>query len=192
MKKIVLASGSPRRKELFAQLDIIPIVWSSDITEKSSTIEKPESVAMSLALQKALVASELFSDSLVIAADTIVVLDGSIMGKPKSEEDAYEMLKALSGRSHEVITGLAIIDSSSGSKVVDYEKTIVTFRNLENERINSYISSGEVLDKAGAYGIQGKGALLVEKLEGCYFNVVGLPLTKLEICLERYFDTKLM
>lgn len=192
MKKIVLASGSPRRKELFAQLDIIPIIWSSDIPERTSTSEKPESVAMSLALQKALGASDLFGDSLIIAADTIVVLDGSIMGKPKSEEDAYEMLKALSGRSHEVITGIAIIDSSKGSKVVDYEKTIVTFRNLNKDRIESYISSGEVLDKAGAYGIQGKGALLVEKIEGCYFNVVGLPLTKLESCLEKYFDIKFL
>lgn len=192
MKKIVLASGSPRRKELFAQLDIIPIIWSSDISEKSSTTEKPESVAMSLALQKALGASDLFGDCLIIAADTIVVLDGTIMGKPKGEEDAYEMLKALSGKSHEVITGIAIIDSSIGSKVVDYEKTIVTFRKLENDRIKSYIASGEVLDKAGAYGIQGKGALLVEKIEGCYFNVVGLPLTKLELCLEKYFDTKFL
>jgi septum formation protein len=192
MKKIVLASGSPRRKELFAQLGLTPTIWSSDIPEMSSTTEKPESIAKSLALQKALRASNIFEDSLIIAADTIVVLDGSIMGKPRNNGEAFEMLKALSGRSHEVITGIAIIDSSKGSKVVEYEKTIVTFRNLENDRINSYIDTGEVLDKAGAYGIQGKGALLVEKIEGCYFNVVGLPLTKLESCLEKYFDTKFL
>lgn len=192
MKNIVLASGSPRRKELFAQLGIAPIVWSSDIPERSSTTENPASVAMSLALQKALEASGLFNNSLIIAADTIVVLERSIMGKPKDHEEAYNMLKALSGRSHEVITGIAIIDSTKGSKVIDYEKTIVTFRNLEDDRIKSYIASGEVLDKAGAYGIQGKGALLVEKIEGCYFNVVGLPLTKLESCLEKYFDIKIL
>jgi septum formation protein len=102
------------------------------------------------------------------------------------------MLKDLSGRSHEVITGFAIIDNSENTKVVEYEKTLVTFRTLDHERIMAYIDSGEVLDKAGAYGIQGKGALLVEKIEGCYFNVVGLPLSRLEANLNKYFNIKFL
>ena len=192
MKSFVLASGSPRRRELLAQLGVDPIIWASDIAENNSSNERPESMAMSLALQKALEASSKFQNDIVLAADTIVVVDGRVMGKPKDNDEAYDMLKDLSGRSHEVITGFAIIDNSENTKVVEYEKTLVTFRTLDHERIMAYIDSGEVLDKAGAYGIQGKGALLVEKIEGCYFNVVGLPLSRLEASLNKYFNIKFL
>ncbi len=192
MKSFVLASGSPRRRELLAQLGVDPIIWASDIAENNSSNERPESMAMSLALQKALEASSKFQNDIVLAADTIVVVDGRVMGKPKDNDEAYDMLKDLSGRSHEVITGFAIIDNSENTKVVEYEKTLVTFRTLDHERIMAYIDSGEVLDKAGAYGIQGKGALLVEKIEGCYFNVVGLPLSRLEANLNKYFNIKFL
>lgn len=192
MKSFVLASGSPRRRELLAQLGVDPIIWASDIAENNSSNERPESMAMSLALQKALEASSKFQNDIVLAADTIVVVDGRVMGKPRDNDEAYDMLKDLSGRSHEVITGFAIIDNSENTKVVEYEKTLVTFRTLDHERIMAYIDSGEVLDKAGAYGIQGKGALLVEKIEGCYFNVVGLPLSRLEASLNKYFNIKFL
>ena len=192
MKSFVLASGSPRRRELLAQLGVDPIIWASDIAENNSSNERPESMAMSLALQKALEASSKFQNDIVLAADTIVVVDGRVMGKPKDNDEAYDMLKDLSGRAHEVITGFAIIDNSENTKVVEYEKTLVTFRTLDHERIMAYIDSGEVLDKAGAYGIQGKGALLVEKIEGCYFNVVGLPLSRLEASLNKYFNIKFL
>lgn len=192
MKSFVLASGSPRRRELLAQLGVDPIIWASDIAENNSSNERPESMAMSLALQKALETSSKFQNDIVLAADTIVVVDGRVMGKPKDNDEAYDMLKDLSGRSHEVITGFAIIDNSENTKVVEYEKTLVTFRTLDHERIMAYIDSGEVLDKAGAYGIQGKGALLVEKIEGCYFNVVGLPLSRLEANLNKYFNIKFL
>jgi septum formation protein len=192
MKSFVLASGSPRRRELLAQLGVDPIIWASDIAENNSSNERPESMAMSLALQKALEASSKFQNDIVLAADTIVVVDGRVMGKPRDNDEAYDMLKDLSGRSHEVITGFAIIDNSENTKVVEYEKTLVTFRTLDHERIMAYIDSGEVLDKAGAYGIQGKGALLVEKIEGCYFNVVGLPLSRLEANLNKYFNIKFL
>ena len=192
MKSFVLASGSPRRRELLAQLGVNPIIWASDIAENNSSNERPESMAMSLALQKALEASSKFQNDIVLAADTIVVVDGRVMGKPRDNDEAYYMLKDLSGRSHEVITGFAIIDNSENTKVVEYEKTLVTFRTLDHERIMAYIDSGEVLDKAGAYGIQGKGALLVEKIEGCYFNVVGLPLSRLEANLNKYFNIKFL
>lgn len=192
MKKIILASASPRRKELLSQLGLSPEIQASEIVELSSPEESPESVAMSLAFQKAIDVASKFQDGVVVAADTIVVLEGKIMGKPFDKADAYEMLRSLSGRTHDVITGFSIVDTMTGIKIVDYEKTLVRFRNLDKERIIKYIESGEALDKAGSYGIQGKGALLVDKIEGCYFNVVGLPLSKLEGYLKTYFGINLL
>lgn len=185
MKKIILASASPRRRELLAQLGIVPIVYASSVTERILPGEIPEVAAMSLAFQKAVDAEGRYKEGLIIAADTIVVLKGRIMGKPSNRAEAFDMLKNLSGKTHEVITGFAIIDPESGTKVVDYEKTLVRFRVLDEDRINAYIESGECEDKAGSYGIQGKGALLVDKIEGCYFNIVGLPLSK----VGSYFDS---
>ena len=129
---------------------------------------------MSLAFQKAYDISKLYPDKIVIGADTIVVYDGQVLGKPKDNDDAFRILKLLNGNEHNVITGISLIQNSSNIKIVDYESTF------------------EPMDKAGAYGIQGQGALLVEKINGCYLNVVGLPLVKLDFLLNKFFKISLI
>ncbi|MDK2784328.1 MAG: nucleoside triphosphate pyrophosphatase [Bacillota bacterium] len=125
-------------------------------------------------------------ETLVIGADTVVVLDGKILGKPHDEEEARAMLEALAGRWHEVFTGVAVIDPAGGRVASTREKTRVKFRSLCPKEIAAYVATGEPLDKAGAYGVQGKGALLVERIDGCYYNVVGLPLVKLQELLAEF------
>jgi septum formation protein len=131
------------------------------------------------------VAARVPVDKIVIAADTIVYKGQEILGKPKSEMDAYQMLKKLSGCSHKVITGVCLIDNNTNASYEDYEETKVFFKKLSDEEIRGYIKSGEPLDKAGAYGIQGLGGIFVKKIEGCYFNVVGLPVYKLNNLLGK-------
>jgi septum formation protein len=188
MRKIVLASASPRRKELLEQCGVSPEIIASHIEERFSQDHTPEEIAMSLAFQKAMSIAGRLEEGLVIGADTVVVLDEEILGKPLNYEEAFSMLKSLSGKCHRVVTGYSIIDSEGRGKVVDYETTDVYFRTLSDEEISDYVSTGECNDKAGAYGIQGKGALLVEKIEGCYFNVMGLPISKLNHSLKKYFN----
>ena len=147
---------------------------------------------MSLSFQKTLNVAQGISEGIVIGADTVVVLDGEILGKPSDASEALSMLTKLSGKPHRVITGLAVIDTVSGKKHVEYETTLVYFKNLDKDEINAYIDCGEYSDKAGSYAIQGKGSLLVEKIEGCYFNVVGLPISRLNSILRRHFDLKLL
>ncbi len=187
MNKIILASGSPRRKEMLEKFNLNPTVVNSKYIEKSMPYENPVQVTMSLAFNKALSVSENYKDDIVIGADTIVVYNNIILGKPKDEEDAYRILSLLSGNTHEVITGIALIHVDRNIKIIDYEKTKVKFRKLDSKRILKYIETGEPFDKAGAYGIQGLGAILVEKIDGCYSNVVGLPLTKIDFYLNQYF-----
>ena len=137
--------------------------------------------------QKAEYAAREFSERLstvVLAADTVVVLHGKILGKPKNRDEAFEMLSLLANKWHQVLTGITMIDVESGRRLVHVEKTKVKIRKLTADAIWNYIDSGEPLDKAGAYGIQGLGALLVEKLDGCYFNVVGLPLFSVSVMLS--------
>ena len=189
MRKIVLASASPRRKELLEQCGVRPEIITSDIEEIISPNHTPEEISMSLSFQKARDVSERIGQVLIIAADTVVVFDGVILGKPLNDEEAFSMLRRLSGRSHRVITGYSIIDAEGKQKVVEYETTKVYFRSLSDQEILDYISTGECSDKAGAYGIQGKGALLVERIEGCYFNVMGLPISKLNYSLKKFFNT---
>lgn len=186
--QIVLASASPRRKELLERLNIQPIIAQKSISEKINSGELPEVVVMSLAFKKALAISYSYPDDIVIGADTIVVNDGVILGKPNDEGEAYKMLKNLSSKSHKVITGISILSQSKGVKIIDYESTIVKFRELSDRQIKNYILTKEPLDKAGSYGIQGLGAVFVEKIDGCYFNVVGLPLSKLDNLLRKFFD----
>lgn len=188
MKKIILASSSPRRIELLKQIGINPQVIKSKIEETIREFEIPEQVAMSLAFRKAYDVALNENQGIFIGADTIVVFEDEILGKPKDKEDAFYMLKKLSNKEHYVITGFSILDLVNGIKIVDYEKTKVTFNELTDDRIHAYIETNEPLDKAAAYGIQGKGALLVKRLEGCYFNVVGLPLSKVEYYLRNYFN----
>ncbi len=190
--KIILASGSPRRKEMLERFNLEPVIIKTNIDEKIFKDQEPIQIAMSLAFEKAYEVSNSFMDDLVIGADTIVVNDGLILGKPKDEEDAFNMLRSLSSKTHEVITGISLIDKSRDLKFVDYECTQVKFKYLSDRLIKTYLNTGEYKDKAGSYGIQGKGAVLVEKINGCYSNVVGLPLSKLDYLLSRYFNLNIL
>ncbi len=191
MKKIVLASSSPRRIEMLEKyVDII--IYPPSIKEKTNSFELPQTTVMKTAFQKALdVYSKCQERALIIAADTIVFSD-RIMGKPKDEADAYEMLKLLSGKTHCVYTGICIMDRSSSKKAVDYERTSVTFNCLTDELIKRYLKTNEYQDKAGAYGIQGYGELLVKEIHGCYNNVKGLPVTKLNNLMAKHFSQSLL
>jgi len=174
---IVLASSSPRRKMLLEQLGINFEVITSDIPEDLENSFTPEQIAEQLAFQKAQSVAFSFKESVVIGADTIVVDNEGILGKPKDEADAYQMLSRLSGRVHRVITGLALISTWSPSKtLIRHETTNVKITTLSDQDIKWYIQTGEPLDKAGAYAIQGQGTVFVEWIHGCYNNVVGLPL----------------
>lgn len=192
MDKIILASNSPRRKEMFERYKINPIIMGSDIIEKINTGETKEQIAMSLALSKALSIYPKFEDGIIVGADTIVIYNNLILGKPKDEEDAFKMLSMLSGEIHEVITGFALLKAGTNIKIVDFEKTLVKFKHLDANTIYKYIDTQEPMDKAGAYGIQGLGAILVEKIDGCYLNVVGLPLSKIDSLLRRFFDINIL
>jgi len=176
---IILASNSPRRKELLRQIGLEFRVDPADVDERVLPNELPEGYAVRVALDKARVAAARAGTGIVIAADTIVVLNNEILGKPADPADAERMLKLLSGNVHRVITGLAVMDADTGKALTRASVTRVWFRSLAQHEIKSYVDTGEPLDKAGAYGIQEHGALLVEKIDGCYFNVVGLPLSLL-------------
>lgn len=185
-KKLILASASPRRKFLLSQLGIDFTVEPS-IGEENIDINLPPAVvAVNLAENKARNVALRHNDSLVLGADTIVVIDGRILGKPRDSEQAVEILSLLSGRWHSVYTGVALIDAETGRQIKDYEESKVKFKYLSAREIKNYINTGEPFDKAGAYGIQGKGSLLVEKIEGCYYNIVGLPLFKLNSMLLKF------
>lgn len=154
-------------------------IMPSEIIEHNFDMADPEALVKGLALSKARDVARKVKEGIVIGADTVVVYEGKILGKPSDEADAEKMLRKLSGREHEVITGLAIVDVDRNEEAVECVKTKVKFRRLSPEEIKEYVATGEPLDKAGAYGVQGKGAALVESIEGCYYNVVGLPLAKL-------------
>lgn len=184
---IILASNSPRRREILSQLNIKFQVVPSDFEETFIDIE-PDVLVKHFAYMKALdvfekLKSDLADDTYIIGSDTIVYCNG-IMGKPESDEEAYQMLKSLSNKEHQVISGLSVIQGSTGKAITMHESTKVWIRELEDREIMNYISSQEPIDKAGAYAIQGMGALFVEKIHGCYFNVVGLPVNKLFKIME--------
>lgn len=183
--EIVLASNSPRRKEILSQLGIQYEVIPSKFEEKALDMT-PENMVMYFAEGKAMsVARKVNKEAFIIGADTIVYQNG-IMGKPKDNVDAARMLRNLSGVFHTVITGISVVHTPSFNQVTDYERTMVKFKNISDEEIQAYIKSGEPMDKAGAYAIQGIGSLLVEKIYGCYFNVVGLPVYRLSKILESF------
>lgn len=176
MSGLILASASPRRKELLTLAGFSFEVVTADVDEALDPSLKPCELVMSLAFQKASAVAAKHTESTVIGADTVVVLDGRVLGKPRSAEDAAAMLNSLSGRTHEVYTGVCLI---KGDKVRSFfECTKVTFWPLEQELIDSYVASGDCMDKAGAYGIQGKGCVLVKGIDGDYFNVVGFPVSR--------------
>ncbi|PAQ16348.1 septum formation inhibitor Maf [Bacillaceae bacterium SAOS 7] len=184
MSNIILASGSPRRKELLQRIGLPFTVIVSDVDETISHPMSSEETVMQLASRKAHAVAKHYEQDIVIGADTIVVLDEEILGKPKDRGDAKRMLSKLSGREHSVYTGVAIVQGKN--EHVFYEKTNVTFWELSDEEVDAYLDSGEPFDKAGAYGIQGIGAVLVKKIDGDYFSVVGLPVASLYRQLQRF------
>lgn len=192
MKDIILASTSKRREDIFKKYNFKFEIKASNIEEIIDIRDNPKELVMSLAFRKAYNVAKDNEDAIVIGADTVVYYDGRILSKPKDKEDAFNMLSSLSGKTHQVITGICIINLEENLKIVDFEKTKVKFRDLDKDMIKTYISTGEPLDKAGSYGIQDIGALFVESIEGSYLNVVGLPLVKLDKMLEKFFDMSII
>lgn len=173
---LILASSSPRRQELLRSAGFDFEVRPSKIEEVRGRGETAEEFARRAAREKALeVAASCPRDSLVLGADTVVVVDGEVLGKPTGPHDATRMLRLLSGLTHRVITGVCLVRAPDRVEALKHETTFVTFCKLGEEEIRCYVSSGEPLDKAGAYGIQGMASRFVTRIEGCYFNVVGLP-----------------
>ncbi len=193
MNKLILASSSPRRKKLLEKYDLNISIIEPKIQEIQRIDESPEQVAMALAFEKAYnVSCGLKNHEIVIGADTIVIFNNKILGKPSNNKEAYEMLSLLNGKEHKVISGISIIKSNSNIKLVDYEETLVKFRKLSKLEIERYIETGEPLGKAGSYGIQGYGEILVGKINGNYSNVVGLPIGKLDSLLKKNFNMKIL
>lgn len=176
MVPLILASASPRRKELLEQANLSFQILTSQVEESFDPQLQPEEIVTELAYQKAKDVSNKVHPAYVLGCDTIVVLDGKILGKPANDKEAFQMLEMLSGRTHFVYTGVAIINPEREVKF--FEKTEVEFWELTSEEIMSYILTGEPFDKAGAYGIQGIGSYLVKGIKGDYFSVVGLPLSR--------------
>jgi septum formation protein len=184
---IILASASPRRAALLRQIGLPFVLSPSALDEDGADPEpNPELRASRLALAKALEVASRHGRGLVIGADTIVVCEGRILGKPKETDEALAFLLRLSGRTHQVITGVAVVQAETGRAQVAIAVTAVRMRAFGPEEAAAYVATGEPLDKAGAYAIQGQGALLVERIEGDYFNVVGLPLATLAELLRRF------
>lgn len=181
---LVLASGSPRRKRILEGLDLRFEVEPSDIEEDEEPGETPEEHVVRLAGLKAAEVAHRHPSGTVLGADTIVLLEGALLGKPSGPPDAVRMLRTISGRWHEVLTGLAVVRCSDGATVRGFERTRVLVRELTDGDIEDYVAGGEPLDKAGSYAIQECGAALVSRVEGCFYNVVGLPVVRLSLLLE--------
>jgi septum formation protein len=181
--RIVLASASPRRRDLLRLIGIDAEVIPADVDESVFAGELPPLHVERLARAKASVIAARAPDAIVIAADTVVVIDDDILGKPVHRADAERMLRRLAGRTHEVFTGQAL--AFGGEIVTGYDRVNVTFRKLSTREIRAYVATGEPMDKAGAYGIQGFGATIVERIDGDYFAVMGLSLVRLVALLRK-------
>jgi septum formation protein len=186
MKKIILASASPRRKEILQKTGIPFIVDESAYEEDNDSGLAPAELAVSHSLGKAMDIAPKYTDAIIISADTIVVLGKKIFGKPKNKIEAAAMLSSLSGKAHTVITGFTILDTATCKRFSRAVESRVYFRKLSSEEIAAYIRSKEPMDKAGAYGVQGLGAAIVRRIEGDFFNVMGLPLCELVIALKKF------
>ncbi len=184
MKKFIVASASPRRKEILSNSGFTFEVIPSDADENITESLTAEQTVMELAKRKALAVFEHNKDSVVFGCDTVVAVDGEILGKPKDDEDAYRMLKMLSGKVHTVSTGVCVINKDKC--VCDVDTTFVEFYELSHSTIKSYIQTGECSDKAGAYGIQGFGSVLVKEIRGDYFSVMGLPISRSARILSQF------
>ena len=186
--KVILASKSPRRVEIIEKIvkefEVVQSNFDENTIDFKGDVEK---YVKDLSRNKAIeVSKRLNEPSIVIAADTVVFQNGKVLEKPKSEEDAFSMLSSLSGNTHKVYSGICLINTYDDTVVTDCDCTEVKFSELNPRQIRNYINSGEPMDKAGAYGIQGLGGAFVERIEGCYYNVMGLPLNKLYKALENY------
>jgi septum formation protein len=189
--QIVLASRSPRRAALLEQMGFSFRVISAEIDEKGVSFSDPIKHAIELSKRKAEVILPQIDEGLIVGADTVVYLDEEILGKPTDKEEAISMLTKLSGKTHEVFTGFTILDTG-GKKVSDFERTSVTFRQLERWEVDDYVESGGPMDKAGGYGIQDRSGLFVDRIEGCFYNVVGFPLTKFYQGLKQLLDVEIL
>ena len=190
-KSIILASASLRRQQLLTQIGLEFSVEPSCLDEDLNYEMDFGYLAADMAFQKAMTVAKKHDKGLILGADTIVVLDNDVLGKPTTLREAKEMLHLLSGRWHRVFTGLSLVDAATKHYINEFEESRVKFKDLDSLEIQNYIKTGEPMDKAGAYAIQGKGALLVEKIEGDYYNIVGLPLFKLNLMLAK-FDMKIL
>lgn len=183
--RLILASRSPRRAELLRRMGFVFEIVDPGLEENLPERGDPRTLVSDLSAGKAEAVLGTVGDGWIVGADTVVVLDGEILGKPASPCRAAEMLFRLSGRTHEVFTGFTLIQAPSGRRCSDTERTAVTFRSLEKWEIEDYVSSGSPMDKAGAYGIQDRSGLFVDRIEGCFYNVVGFPLTRFYEALKR-------
>ncbi|MEX2008208.1 MAG: Maf family protein [Candidatus Spechtbacterales bacterium] len=186
MKELILASGSPRRKELLEQAGFSFQVEPSDFEEDMTLEIPPAELAQELSRGKAEAVARNNADAVVLGADTFIVFEGTLLGKPHTEEEAVRTLQRLNGTSHTVITGFTVIEAARDKRVSRAVETTVYFCNLSEEEIGTYVQTHEPLDKAGAYAIQGRGAIFVEKIEGDFYNVVGLPLCEVARVLKDF------
>ena len=189
--KIILASKSPRRREILETMGVEFETDVADVDESVSGELSPVEAVCEISKRKAKkVAERHTDDEIVISADTVVVIDGKIIGKPKDKEDAFNIIKSLSGRTHEVYTGFTVC--GKGRTKTDFEVTKVHFKELCDDDIRRYVATGEPMDKAGAYGIQQKGNLFVEYIHGDYYNVVGFPISKICVTIKELFGINLL
>lgn len=186
MKKIVLASASPRRKEILALTGLRFSVEPSDYEEMLDHTVNPHVLAKRLSLEKARAVAGKYKDALIIAADTFIAFKGKLLGKPHTSKEALKMLTMLNGKSHLVITGYTVLDTGTGRKITRSAETKVWLKKMTAQEIDAYVATKEPIDKAGAYAIQGRGAVILKKIEGDYLNVVGLPLFDLADSLKKF------
>jgi septum formation protein len=186
MKRIILASASPRRKELLEKLGLKFEVDASNCEEEIDPVLGPDELVRRISITKAKAVAQRHQDAVIIAADTIGVIGKKLLGKPHTADEAGKMLAKISGKSHEVITGFTILDTVTNKIMTGTVSTKVYIKKLTQQEIAAYVQTGEPLDKAGAYGIQGRGAVIVEKIEGDYYNVMGLPLSALTVALIEF------
>jgi septum formation protein len=184
--RLVLASSSPRRRSLLEHVGAVSEVRTPGTAELVDGTRNPEVLACDLALGKARSVARTLGTGIVLGADTLVVLDGEFLGKPASAAEAQSMLSRLSGRTHRVVTGIALVDAESSRSARAHATTAVTFRPLSDAEIDAYVATGEPFDKAGAYGAQGYAGLFVRSIRGCFYNVVGLPLALLVTTLDDF------
>ena len=184
--KLVLASASPRREVLLKQLGLRFTIVPSKVQEEKFACLPPIKMVTELSLAKAREVGKLVEDTVVIAGDTIVLNQGDVLGKPKDKKEAVSMLKGLSGKTHKVLTGIAIFSTFDNKTMVDHDLTDVYMREITEDEIIKYVDTGEPMDKAGAYAIQGLGGIFVEKISGSYFTVMGLPIHKLQTMLKEF------